>query len=93
MSAKKPAAAGAERGMLFLLCVLLALTSAKDLDPDLTKLLNELENAEVIKQKLKEEEIYTLARAKKSLTEAKLEKLGFKMGTRDAILELLHRML
>ena len=64
MSAKKPAAAGAERGMLFFFfCfVLLALTSAKELDPDLTKLLNELENAEVIKQKLKEEEIYTLAR-------------------------------
>src|SRR5262245_28622998 len=93
MSAKKPAAAGAERGMVFFFFALFfSLTSANVLDPDLTKLLNVLENAEVVKQKLKEEEIYTLARAR-TLSETDLEKLGFKMGSRDAILELLHRTL
>ena len=54
--------------------------------------MDSLEGAEAIKLKFKEEEIYTLARAR-SLTEQDLEKLGFKMGKRKDILEALHRML
>lgn len=52
-------------------------------------MLDSVEDAEAIKLKFTEEEIYTLARAR-SLTEQDLEVLGFKMGKRKDILEALH---
>lgn len=63
-----------------------------DLDTDLAACLDTLDDADVVKTKLKEEEIFTLALAMQ-LTEARLEKLGFtKMGRRMAILAALNCM-
>ena len=64
----------------------------EDLDADLINLLNQLENGEVVKKKFKEEEIYSLADARR-LNVADLENLGIEMGPRKKLLELLQRML